>query len=171
MGALLIARVRTAAMAGARLAPHERRPFHVFIDEAQNFATNSLPALLAEGKNSASRFATRHRSSLVLPSARAALLGSTGSIAAFRMGPEEGDVLAPKFNRLHQEFNANVLNELERGEAMIKIGADDGHRVRLPPPDAGFGNAEIVRRQARQHYGRPRADVERHIGRLLAAQI
>lgn len=143
-GALLIARARTAAMSRARIAPHERRDFHIIIDEAQTMATNSLPLALAElRKFSVSVcFATQMLSGLS-DQTRAALLGTTGSLAAFRMG-EDAEVIAPKFNRLHQDFNANLLYELDRGEAIVKIGADDVHRVLVPPPGQGVKAGAII---------------------------
>ena len=50
------------------------------------------------------------------------MLSTTGTIAAFRLGPEDGEALAPKFRISTARFNAASFNELARGEAMIKVG-------------------------------------------------
>jgi hypothetical protein len=166
MGALLLARVRTAAMSRARIAPEQRADFHVFADEIQTYATNSIPAALAElRKFRVSLTFTTQILSVLSERTRAALLGTTGTLAAFRVGPEDAQAISPKFDELHRAFNTAALNELEheleRGEAMIKIGARDVRRVLTPAPGMGFGTAEIVRRQARRHYARPRHEIER----------
>ena len=168
MGALLLAKVRTAAMARARLKPEERVDFHVLLDEAQNAATNSLPAALGElRKFSCSLTFTTQILSGLSERTRAALLGAIGTVATFRTGPEDGAAIAPKFDDLHRTFNAGLLNELSRGEMMVRVGANDVRRVRTPPPAPGFGTAEIVRQQARRHYARPRAEVERRVHKTL----
>jgi hypothetical protein len=169
MGALLIAGVRAAAMARARLAPEERADFHVLVDEIQTMATNSVPAALAELRKFrvSLTFTTQMLASLS-ERTRAALLGTCGTVVAFRMGPEDATTIAPKFDQLHRGFNASLLNELPRGETIVKIGEQDVRRVSCAAPPPGFGSADIVRGQARRHYARPRHEVERYLARLLA---
>jgi len=171
MGALLIARARTAAMTRARLSPEERVDFHVLVDEVQNFATNSIPSALAELRKFrvSLTFSTQILSGLS-ERTRSAMLGTTGTLVAFRTGPEDAQVIAPKFDELHRMFNAAALNELARGEAMIKMGAQDVRRVQTPPPSGGLGSAEVVKRQARRHYARRRTDVEPCIHKKLRKQ-
>ena len=168
MGAILLARARTAAMARAADKPDERRDFHIIIDEAQTIATNSLPAALAELRKFAVSvtFATQILSGLS-DRTRAALLGTVATTVAFRLGPDDAETLGPKFNSLHRTFNINALTELGRGEAFVKIAGDDVQRVFSPAPPVGLGSAAIVRQQSMRHYGRPRAEVEEHIERRL----
>jgi len=170
MGALLIARVRAATMARARMAPQDRRDFHVLVDELQNFATNSVPSLLAEARKYrvSFAFATQILSALS-ERTRAALLGTTGSIAAFRLGPEDAAVIGPRFNQLHRDFNEHLLYELDRAEAIVRVGAHDFRRVACSLPPTGYGSGGIVRRQSRRHYARPRSDVERWVRRMMRA--
>ncbi len=168
LGALLLARARTAAMTRAAMPVHERRDFHILIDEAQTIATNSLPSALAElRKYSVSVvFATQILAGLS-ERTRAALLGTVSATVAFRLGPDDATVIAPKYDGLHRTFNVNALNQLARGEAFAKIGADDVRRLICPPPSPGRGSAETVRKQSRRHYGRPREDVHEYIERQL----
>lgn len=168
MGALLIAGVRAAAMARARLRPEERRDFHMIIDEAQTMSTASLPAMLAQLRkfNVSALLATQMLDALS-DQTRSALLGVIGTIAAFRVGIEDAPHLARSFDRLHQRFNDAALHELERGQAMVKIAAGDVKHVHTLIPSAGLGSREVVIRQSRRHYGRPRAEVERWIAKEI----
>lgn len=169
MGALLIARARTAAMTRARLPAEERVDFHVLVDEVQNFATNSVPSALAELRKFSVSLTYSTQILLALSErTRAALLGTTGTLVAFRTGPDDAQAIAPKFDELHRSFNAAALNELARGEAIIKVGAEDVRRVQTPSPLEGFGTAEVVRHQARRHYAQPRVRVEQWVHKKLS---
>jgi hypothetical protein len=55
------------------------------------------------------------------------------------------------------------------GEAMVKIGWNDVRRVKGAVPGSGFGLAEIVRKQTRRHYARPRAEVDRWVQKTFAS--
>ncbi len=170
IGALLIARARTAAMARARQHPEDRRDFHILVDEAQNFATESIPSVLAETRKYRVSFTLATQFLAALPeTARAALLGTVGTLAAFRVGPDDGRVLAPRFDRLHQEFNEAVFQELDRGEAFIRVAGDDLNRLCVPAPSRGLGSASSVRGQSRRHYGCARSVIEKNINRVLGA--
>lgn len=169
MGALLLARVRAATLARARLSVEERRPFHVVVEEVQRYASHSLPSLLGEARKFkvSIAYSTQMLSSLT-ERTQAAVLGTTGTTVAFRLGPEDAAAIAPKFDDLHRPFNAASFNDLRLGEAFIKVGADDVRRVRCAPPAVGFGGAEAVRQQSRRHYARPRGDVEGWLEKSLS---
>ncbi len=171
MGALLLARVRTAALARARMAHSQRADFHLIVDELPRFATNSVPALLSEARKfQVSMTYSTQMLATLSERTRAAVLATTGTLAAFRLGPEDGSAIAPKFDELHRDFNAARFNDLERGEALIKIGAADVRRVLCAPPPAGYGLADIARRQSQRHFARPRAQVEQWLQTSLSSR-
>lgn len=172
MGALLLARARTAAMARGAISPHERRDFHILIDEAQTMASNSLASALAElRKFSVSVcFATQMLSGLN-DRTRAALLGAISTTVAFRLGPDDAETIAPRFDGLHQHFNVSALHDLSRGEAFIRVGDNSVRRVVSSPPPLGLGAADTVRRQSRRHYGRPCVEVRKYIDRVLGGDL
>lgn len=165
-GAVVLARARSAAMARLRQRPEERRDFHIIVDEIQSIASNTIPSLLAEARKArvSVSYATQMLAGLS-DRTRAAMLATTGTVAAFRVGPEDADAIAGKFNRLLGDFNANLLNELDRGEAVVKIGGGDVRRINCEPPPPASGNGHVVRRQSRRHYGRRRDLVERAVAR------
>lgn len=171
MGCLLLARARTAAMSRARVAPDERAPFHIIADEFATYGSNSIPAALAELRKFKCSVTGATQLLSTLPErTRAAILGTATTLVGFRCSPEDGEAIAAKFDDVHRTFNAGFFNELGRGEAMVKIGARDVRRVQTPAPQSGFGTKEIVRRQARRHYARPRAEVEPWVHAQLRRQ-
>lgn len=168
MGALLLARVRAAALARARMAAEDRVDFHVVVDEVQRYSTNSLPSLLAEARkfNVSLTYATQMISSLN-GRTQAALLGSTGATIAFRIGPQDAPAVAARFGQVHRDFSEYGFNELGTGQAFAKVGDGDARRIVCPEPPLGFATAELIGQQSRRHYARPRGEVEQWLKRAL----
>jgi hypothetical protein len=167
MGALLLANVRAAAMARSRMPAESRSPFHLIVDEAHAFGPASIARLLQETRQFrlSITIATQFLDALA-ESTRAALLGNAKTLAVFRCNPGDALILARNFDRLHQDFNATALLELNDGEAMIAAAGHDVARVKIPAPGP-LKSAEMVKRQSRRHYGRPRAAVEAYIERQV----
>jgi hypothetical protein len=170
MGALVLAHLRAAAMARARIPIGERRPFHVIVDEAHSFGPASFARLLSEIRQFRVSIAmsTQYLDGLT-GSTRAALLGNAKTLVAFRCNPGDADLLSRNFDRLHQEFNATALLELEDGEAMMVAASRDAARVSIPPPEP-IRSADVVKRQSRRHYGVARREVEDKLRRALGYQ-
>jgi hypothetical protein len=163
MGALLLARAQAAAM--GRVREMDLRPFHILIDEAQNFGTGIVTSLLSEARKfSCSVVIVTQYLAALDERTRAAVLGNA-LVVCFRLGHEDAAFLAPKYDREHQEFNPYVLKNLSRGEAWCgdTFLYPDAERVSYP----GF---EKVRQQSRLHYSRPRAVVEPAIERAMRGQ-
>jgi hypothetical protein len=161
MGSLLLARALAAIMARQR-DPADRHPFHIVIDEAQNFGPAVIATLLTDARKFAGSVtvATQFLDRLEAE-ARQALLGSTETLVCFRLGPDDARHLAPLFDREHQHFNPHVLYNLRMGEAWSRgsfLYPD------LDPPT--YQDADNVVRQSRRHYARPRHVVEREIERI-----
>lgn len=167
-GALLLGRLRAAAMARARQRREDRRPFHLLIDEAQSFGSQTIANLLSETRKYAlsATIATQYLSALG-ETTRAALIGNAATLIVFKSSADDAAILAPHFNRAHQDFNPYALQELEVGHAMVRAPGYEAAHVVIPPPTAGW-STEAVCKQSRQHYGRPRAVVEGNIMRALA---
>jgi len=164
MGALLLARAQAAAMGRAAMPEGERRPFHILIDEAQNFGVGMVGQLLSEARKYGVTITIATQFLDALPDAvRASVLANVGTLIAFRVGHDDALALAPEFDREHQAFNPHMLQQLATGEAMVRVAASGGALVSLPEAPEPVGDAERVRRQSRLHYGRPREAVESKI--------
>ena len=169
-GALLLAHLRAAAMARASIPPADRRPFHLIADEAHSFGPASIARLLAETRKfSLSIVLVTQFLDALTDGTRAALLGNAATLAVFRSNPSDAAILARSFDRLHQDFNATALQELEDGHAMVSAPRADAALVSIPAPQQ-IGSTDAAKQQSRRHYGRPRIDVERKIARALGYQ-
>jgi hypothetical protein len=162
MGSLLLARAQAAIMARER-DRSDRRPFHIVIDEAQNFGAGVIASLLTDARKFAGSVtvATQFLDRLH-GEARQAVLGSTETLVCFRLGPDDAQHLAPLFDREHQHFNPHVLYNLNLGEAWCRSSF-------LYPEVAPqtYPDAQNARQQSRRHYGRPRHVVEREVERIF----
>ena len=98
---------------------------------------------------------------------RATVRNSVHTLLTFRLGDEDADILAPEFDRPHQDFNPFVLRQLEIGHAMLRIPGRYGEMVITAPPPELTGRQDVVRKQSRIHYGNARANVEEKIQRAL----
>jgi hypothetical protein len=166
-GALLLAHLRAAAMARSSIPMTERRPFHLYVDEAHTFGPASIAGLLSETRKfGLSIVLVTQFLDALTDGTRAALLGNVGTLAAFRSNPEDAAILARRFDRAHQQFNRWALQELEDGHAMVSAPTLEPALVTIPSPPR-IGSTAAVKRQSQQHYGRARADLEAAIGRAL----
>ena len=100
LGALLAARIGLAGLARADRPEEERRDFHLYLDEFQMFATQSLATMLAELR--------KYRVPLVLanqylgqldPAVRDAVLGNVGTLVCFRVSADDALTSLEKWSR------------------------------------------------------------------------
>ena len=168
LGSLLVAGILQAAM--RRSDPAERVPFHLYIDEFQNFTTDAFAAILSEARKYGLTLTLGHQYfEQLLPSVRAAILGNVGSLVSFRVGAEDAAVLAREFGSIAP----GVLQDLRRGEVAVRLTEDGSvgqpFRAVTAPPAPSCGRAATVRAQSQRAYGRDVRQVEDKIGRWLGS--
>ncbi len=162
MGSLFISGVLS------KLTLSQKRMFHIIVDEAHNYGTAALPTLMGEARkfNTTVSIASQHLTGLE-EQTRAAVLGTVHTLVCCRLGVEDAQLLAPNFNREHQTFNPYLLQHLERGEAVARIGAGDATAIDIVPPIEGKGDPETVIKQSRIHYAQRREVVEAKLRKVL----
>lgn len=175
LGALLVARFQLAAYARAAMPPEARRPFTLYIDEFQNFTTQSFSELLAEARKYALGLVLAHQHLGQLDeNLRRAVLGNVGTTIAFRVGGEDAETLSSEFA---PEVSAEDLTRLGRYQLALRLSVR-GQTTRpftavaLPPFTEGerVGAGSIIRRISRERYGRSRSEVEAQILRQLGLE-
>jgi len=98
LGSLLVSTIGLAGLSRADLATHDRRPFHVFVDEFQSFATLSFANMIAELRKFGVGLTLAHQYLQQLePDVQHAVLGNAGTIISFRVGPEDALILSREF--------------------------------------------------------------------------
>jgi hypothetical protein len=173
LGALLTTAFAQAAQARASIVETQRRDFHLYADEFQNFATDSFASILSEARKYRLSLTLAHQFLGQLPPLlRKAVLGNTGSLVVFRIGAEDAEALAPELGL----GSPSALCDLPNYEAWARLIRDgnptDSFHLATEAPEigtAGHTAAVIARTHAR--YTRPRAKVEAAINRFINAPL
>jgi len=169
LGGLLITKLQLAAMSRVDIPESKRRDFFLYVDEFQNFATESFVNILSEAR--------KYRLSLVLAhqyisqmeeTVRDAVFGNVGTLISFRVGAEDAEYLEKEFS---PEFSAQDLVNLPKYQIYLKLMVD-GVAGRpfsaetLPPfekPTLSYRDQII--KFSREKYATPREVVEEKIAR------
>ncbi len=166
LGSLMITKMQLAAMARARLKPEERKDFFLYVDEFQNFATDSFAKILSEAR--------KYRLSLALANqyvaqmeetVRDAVFGNVGTLISFRVGATDASYLEKEFSPTFEKDDLigldnqhMYLNMLIDGVATNSFSAKS-----IFVKEGTEGNEDKIIAQSREKYSRPRAEVEEQI--------
>ncbi|HEX6122840.1 MAG TPA: type IV secretion system DNA-binding domain-containing protein, partial [Ktedonobacterales bacterium] len=168
LGLVLLPMILQAALSRAEQPEHQRRDVMLYIDEFQNYATDSLAQMLAEARkyHLSLMLANQHIGQLA-PDIRDAVIGNVGSVIAFRLGVADAQaveaMLAPS------PVRASDLGALPNYHAYARL-LIDGHscpaftlRTEPVPYPEDAEKVEALRAASRARYGRPRAEVDEEI--------
>jgi DNA helicase HerA-like ATPase len=98
LGGLLVTTLALAAFSRADVPLEQRRPFHIYIDEFQNFTTLSLVNMASELRKYGIGLTLAHQHLHQLePDIRHAVLANAGTLISFRLGPEDAAFIAHEF--------------------------------------------------------------------------
>jgi len=176
LGAMLITKMQLAAMSRANIPIEERRDFYLYVDEFQNFATDSFAVILSEArKYKLNLIMTNQYIAQIPETVSAAVFGNVGTLICFRVGAGDAAVLAQEVEPV---FTPNDLVNLDNYHIYIKMAIDGITSApfsakTLVPADNPTDLAEEVTAASRQKYARPRAKVEQDINEaadLVATQ-
>jgi type IV secretory pathway TraG/TraD family ATPase VirD4 len=171
LGLILLSKLQAAIMKRANLASSERHPFYLYVDEFQNFTTDTFISLLSESRKYGLGVHITNQYLAQLPDAlKESVLGNVGTLVAFEVGMEDAQLLAKEFEPLQ----ASNFMGLARFNFYIKLmiegktsAAFSG--VGLPPqPSAEVpGMKDHIISFNRLAYGLPRLLVEERVNREL----
>lgn len=95
LGSLVLAKIKMAAFSRSDVPARKRRPFHLYIDEFQNFATDSFSVMLSEARKYGLCLVMAHQTlAQVSSELRHLVLGNTGIQVYFRVGHQDAQILA-----------------------------------------------------------------------------
>jgi hypothetical protein len=122
LGSLLVSTIGLAAFSRAETGHGDRRPFYLYLDEFQNFATLSVANMTAELRKYGLGLTLAHQYLHQLEvDVRHAILGNAGTIIAFRVGPEDAAFLAKEFSPV---FGIEDLLSLPNYHIYLKLMID-----------------------------------------------
>jgi hypothetical protein len=172
LGAMIISRLQLAAMSRVDIPEDKRRDFYMYVDEFQNFATDSFASILSEARKYRLSLTLAHQyiGQLVTndgnTKVRDAVFGNVGTIITFRVGAADGEFLEKEFM---PEFLQNDLVNLAKANIYIKLMIDGVSSkpfsaTTLPPHIQPLQSyKDIIIKNTRTHYAVPRAIVDERI--------
>lgn len=175
LGAMMITKIQLAAMSRVDVPEKERKDFYLYIDEFQNFSTDSFANILSEARKYHLNLILAHQyieqlSEKVKP----AVFGNVGTIIAFRVGAADAEELAKEFAPV---FTEEDLVNLPKYEMYLKLMIDGVasspfSAKGLPPlsDEEKTNNVDQVIAYSRKKYASSRAEVEEKILRWHEAQ-
>ncbi|MFA6436689.1 MAG: CxxC-x17-CxxC domain-containing protein [Candidatus Paceibacterota bacterium] len=167
LGAMMITRLQLAAMSRVDVPESERQDFYLYVDEFQNFATESFANILSEARKYRLDLILAHQYIAQLEEeVRDAVFGNVGTLITFRVGAEDAEFLE---RELMPEFTATDLVGLAKYDIYLKLMID-GMASRpfsattLPPyPKEEKSCRETVIKLSRERYATQRDEVEMKI--------
>ena len=174
LGSLVVTSIQLAAMTRAEIPQRQRRDFFCYVDEFQNFATESFATILSEARKYGLGLTVANQYLAQMDDlTREAVFGNVGSLLVFQVGASDADILA---EQLGDDLTPQDLLTLPRYRAYVRL-LIDGMPSRpfsmetLPPPTGDFRTQHpaVVRRTSRHRYARPAAAVQHELEAQFAA--
>lgn len=155
LGAMMITKMQLAAMNRVYIGEEERRDFYLYVDEFQNFATNSFIKILSEAR--------KYRLNLMLANqyigqieedVQKAIFGNCGSIICFSVGAQDAQILTREFGSKYKE---EELVGLGNYQVITKLSIDNQtsnpfSAITLPLPRSHNHNRQKVVRSSQERY-------------------
>ena len=157
LGALMVTKIQLAAMSRADMPIEHRTPFYLYVDEFQNFATESFATILSEARKYGLNLTVANQYIAQMPQeVKDAVFGNVGSMIAFRMGADDARSMQryfePKFTEydlvhLHnRNFMVNMTIDGEKSPAFSAVTLD------LPVQNSDFTNQIIENSRSNYAY-------------------
>jgi CxxC-x17-CxxC domain-containing protein len=180
LGGMIITKIQLAAMSRVEIPEEERKDFYLYVDEFQNFATESFSNILSEARKYRLALILAHQyiNQLVIDgnsTVRDAIFGNVGTLISFRVGAEDAEHLEKEFDPV---FLMNDIVNLSKFNIYLKlmidgIAGDAFSATTLPPVGLSDteGNLEKVINVSRERYGNSKQDVAEKIFRWSGMDI
>lgn len=171
LGSFLVTKIQLAAMSRSDIPDiRDRRPFYLYVDEFQNFATDSFATILSEARKYGLNLTVANQYiSQMSDTVRDAVFGNVGTMISFRVSADDAPILSKQFEPqfepqdLLQMHNRHfIINMVINGE---KAPAFSATTLSLPP--AQIDNTSRIIENTRRNYSRNRAEIEREINELV----
>jgi hypothetical protein len=175
LGLVVVARIQMAAMARADMPKEDRKDFFLFVDEFQNFATDSFCSILSEARKYRLALIMAHqyigqltvsKFGSTSTAIRDAVFGNVGTMLSFKIGAEDAEYMAKEYAPVLSEHDVigianykayiklNINNTTSRPFSMETI---------WDTSKANEKSAEIVKQYSRLKYGRKKIFVDQEI--------
>lgn len=174
LGMILVGKILMSALSRTDISKEERKDFYLYIDEFQNFTTDSICSILSEARKYGLNLIIAHQylGQLVKgqdASIKDAVFGNVGTWITFKIGSEDAEVIQKEYNPVFNQFD---LINVENATAYVKllINNTSGRPFSMHTIWPIFGNereeiASKIRALSRLKYGQDRSIIEAEIRR------
>jgi hypothetical protein len=179
LGSLLVAKLQIAAMSRVDILERNRKDFYVYVDEFQNFTTDSFASILSEARKYRLNLILAHQYVSQLTESgshkvKNAIFGNVGTMINFRVGAQDAQELNKEFSPV---FSPRDLVGLDRTEIILKLSVKN----KISPPfkantiapvfDKLNGYYDDLVEISRQKYGSNRDSVVQKINKDMEITI
>ncbi|NLA43238.1 TraM recognition domain-containing protein [Candidatus Saccharibacteria bacterium] len=171
LGIIFVMKFQAAAMGRADMPEHEREDFSLYVDEFQNFMTESFESILSEAR--------KYRLSLILANQfmtqltdkiREAIIGNVGTVISGRIGITDAELLVKKFEPVFTTDDMTKMPNFQGvASVMINNTPSAPFSMSFTPPLAKSSEklADAMKKLSATKHGRPRAEVEEEIKKRM----
>lgn len=172
LGMIFVMKFEAAAMSRADTPEEYRRDFCLYVDEFQNFSTESFADILSQARKYrlnlivANQFTTQLSEEI-----RDAVFGNVGTLVSFRVGTSDAELLTKKFSPVFDIEDLQFLPNYNTAITMMIGGVPVQPFSMATLPPLGNPNkqlAEALKQLSAAKYGRPKATVSAEISKRLA---
>jgi hypothetical protein len=180
LGAMIITKLQLAAMSRVDIPEEDRADFYLYVDEFQNFATESFANILSEARKYRLNLIVAHqyigqlvqdkgKSTIV----RDAIFGNVGTMITFRIGADDAEFMEKEFEPV---YTMNDLVNLSKYSIYLKlmingVASNPFSATTLPPIAEPTGNVDKVIKVSRERFATQRDIVEQKISKWLGAEF
>ena len=167
LGAFIVTKVQLAAMSRSDIPDvMDRRPFYLYVDEFQNFATDSFATILSEARKYGLNLTVANQYvAQMTDTVRDAVFGNVGTTISFRVSADDAPILVKQFEPTFEESDILQLNNRNFVISMIingeKVPAFSATTLSLP--DSPSDNFDAIVAHSREYFAKPRLEVEAEI--------
>jgi len=166
LGSMIITKFQLDAMSRANVPEEKRKDFYLYVDEFQNFATDSFATILSEARKYKLNLTMANQYvAQMTDEVRDAVFGNVGTLIAMQVGFDDAEYFSQQFG---EEVLPPDLVSMSKFTAYSRLLIDNMpsptfSMETLPPPSDrkdSVKRAEVVRKVSRERYSTPRAKVE-----------
>lgn len=167
LGSFIVTKVQLAAMSRSDIPDiKDRRPFYLYVDEFQNFATDSFAVILSEARKYGLNLTVANQYvAQMTENVRDAVFGNVGTTISFRVSADDAPILIKQFEPTFEETDIIQLNNRHFVISMIingeKVPAFSATTLSIP--NTPKSNLDAIISHSRDHFTRPRIIIESEI--------
>jgi hypothetical protein len=166
LGAMMITKIQLAAMSRVDIPEPTRRDFYLYVDEFQNFSTESFANILSEARKYRLNLIMAHQYIEQLSDeVKAAVFGNVGTLIAFRVGGVDAEELEKEFQPTFMQEDVVTLPAFHVYMRLMidGVASEPFSASTLPPISGQTDQREKVIQVSRERYSRDRGGVEEKI--------